>query len=199
MFSGIIEKTTQLLGIEERGSNKIFTFRNVFGDEVYIDQSISHNGVCLTVTAFDKDRYTVEAINETLSVSNLGSLKVNDEVNLERSVQTHTRLDGHIVQGHVDSTAIVSKIDELDGSWEITIEIPEAHSHLVIPKGSIALNGISLTVKSVEDNSVTVAIIPFTYNLTNISEWRPGSLINIEYDPLGKYIAAYMEKINARR
>ncbi len=198
MFSGIIEKTSTLLKLEKSGTNKIFTFENVIPGEIYIDQSISHNGVCLTVVEFDDASYKVEAIKETLSVSNLDSIKEGDIVNLERSMKADGRLDGHIVQGHVDSTAEVKSIDSMDGSWEISLEIPQEKAALVIPKGSIALNGISLTVKSIIDNVVSVAIIPYTYEFTNINKWRVGDKINVEFDMLGKYIIAYMDKINAR-
>ena len=198
MFSGIIEKTTKTLHIEVKGTNKIFTFENPFDEPLYIDQSISHNGACLTVIALDDKSYKVEAIKETLDITNLDALKVGDFVNLERSVQAKTRLDGHIVQGHVDSTAIVKEVKEMQGSWEIVLEIPKSKEHLVIPKGSIALNGISLTLKSVKDNMIEVAIIPYTYEHTNIHNWKEGSIVNVEYDMLGKYIVAYMEKINAR-
>lgn len=198
MFSGIIEKTARVVNIEEKGTNKVFTIENVYPEELYIDQSISHNGTCLTVIEIEDREYKVEAIKETLDVTNLKFLKEGDLVNLERSVMANTRMDGHIVQGHVDTLANVTSIEEMDGSWEISLEIPKEKTHLVIPKGSISLNGISLTLKSVKDHRICVAIIPFTYEMTNIHEWKEGTVINVEFDVLGKYISAYMEKINAR-
>jgi len=198
MFSGIIEKTTHLIGLEESGTNKIFSFENVYPEDIYIDQSISHNGVCLTVIEFDDKIYKVEAIQETLALTNLDSAKPGDLINLERSMMTHSRMDGHMVQGHVDGVAEVKKISEMDGSWIVQLEIPADKVNLVIQKGSIALNGISLTLKSVHERMVEVAIIPYTYQMTNIHQWKLGDYINVEYDIMGKYIIAYMEKINAR-
>jgi len=198
MFSGIIEKTTHLIGLEKSGTNKIFSFENVYPGEIYIDQSISHNGVCLTVIEFDDMLYKVEAIKETLELTNLDSAKAGDLVNLERSVMASSRMDGHMVQGHVDGLAEVKNIAAMDGSWVVQLEIPEDKVNLVIQKGSIALNGISLTLKSVQGRTIEVAIIPYTYEMTNIHQWKPGDYINVEYDILGKYILAYMEKINAR-
>jgi len=198
MFSGIIEKTTHLIGLEESGTNKIFSFENVYPEDIYIDQSISHNGVCLTVIEFDDKIYKAEAIQETLALTNLDSAKPGDLINLERSMMAHSRMDGHMVQGHVDGVAEVKKISEMDGSWIVQLEIPADKVNLVIQKGSIALNGISLTLKSVHERMVEVAIIPYTYQMTNIHQWKLGDYINVEYDIMGKYIIAYMEKINAR-
>ncbi len=198
MFSGIIEKVTTLENIDKSGSNKLFTFKNAYPGEIYIDQSISHNGVCLTVVEFNKYTYKVEAIKETLDVTNLDALSVGDIVNLERSVMASSRMDGHIVQGHVDAVAKVITIEEVDGSLEISLDVPEDKSHLIISKGSIALNGISLTVKSINQNLVRVAIIPFTFQYTNIKDWKIADFINVEFDILGKYIFAYMQKMNAR-
>lgn len=199
MFSGIVEKTVNVIDVTVDKTNKIFTITNPFGGDIYIDQSISHNGVCLTVIEFDTRQYKVAAIQETLSVSNLDLLQKGDEINLERSVQASTRMDGHMVQGHVDSQATVKEIDDVGGSWEITIEIPKDKTHLVIHKGSICINGISLTVMSIQDNMVKVAIIPYTYEHTNVKNWKVGTTLNIEFDVLGKYIMAYMQKINAKQ
>ena len=174
MFSGIIEKTTKLLELQEEGTNKRFRFINVFPGEIYIDQSISHNGACLTVVSYDDETYEVVAIEETLQLTNLDELKIGDEVNLERSMRADSRMDGHMVQGHVDSTAVLKNIDQRDGSWIISLEIAEDKTNLVIPKGSIALNGISLTLKSVNSNIIELAIIPFTYDMTNIKNWKTG-------------------------
>lgn len=198
MFSGIIETTTSVLKIEKRGGNKLFSFENKFGDEIYIDQSIAHNGVCLTVIEFNNELYKVEAIADTLEVSNLDTLSEGDLVNLERSVTAHQRMDGHIVQGHVDDMVTITDITDKDGSWEIQLEIPIEKTNLIIPKGSVTLNGISLTIQSQIDNKIAVAIIPYTYNYTNVKNWKPGDKVNIEYDVLGKYIVGYMQKINAR-
>lgn len=198
MFSGIIEKTTEVLDVKEEGTNKVFSFRNVYGDEIYIDQSISHNGACLTVVSFDKDSYQVVAIDETLKLTNLNDLETGSIVNLERSVKAETRMDGHMVQGHVDSTAEVLKIENRDGSWEIALRIPADMSNFVIKKGSITLNGISLTIKSIVEDIIEVAIIPYTYEMTNIRKWQTGDKINVEFDMMGKYIVSYLEKINAR-
>lgn len=198
MFSGIIETTTELVSVSKKGSNKLFSFRNPFPGEIYTDQSISHDGTCLTVIDFDNEQYTVEAVEETLRVTNLDKRIPGDIINLERAVMAQTRMDGHMVQGHIDGTCILEDIKTLDGSWELRLRIPEDKTSFVIPKGSIALNGISLTLKSVEKALIEVAIIPFTYELTNINTWQKGDDINVEYDMLGKYIVAYMQKINAR-
>lgn len=196
MFSGIIEKTVKVLQIESDQTNKIFTLENPYGDKIYIDQSISHNGVCLTVIEFDLKSYKVAAIKETLSVSNLEHIEVGQLINLERCVQAHTRMDGHMVQGHVDTIAKVIDVTDVNGSWEVVIEIPEEKTHLVIHKGSIAINGISLTVMSIDKNQVKVAIIPYTYEYTNVKEWSPNQKLNVEFDVIGKYVMAYMERVN---
>ena len=195
MFSGIVEKTVKVLDIKVEQTNKIFTLENPYAEDIYIDQSISHNGVCLTVTSFSDKSYSVAAIKETLDVSNLDDVVVGDHINLERCVQAHTRMDGHMVQGHVDSIAIVKNIEDVNGSWEVSIEIPSDKKHLVIHKGSIAINGISLTVMSIQDNIVKVAIIPYTYEHTNVKNWIIGQSLNIEFDVIGKYVMAYMEKV----
>lgn len=198
MFSGIVEKTVKLIQIEISGTNKIFTLENPYGEDIYIDESISHDGVCLTVIAYDLNTYKVEAILETLTVSNLDNWKVGDKINLERCVKATTRMDGHMVQGHVDTIGIVQEIVDKEGSWEITVEIPEKYNNLVIHKGSICLNGISLTIKRLEGNCVTVAIIPYTFDNTNIHNWKIGSEINIEFDMIGKYIVSYLDKYNIK-
>jgi len=194
MFSGIVEGLTEVLKIEENGSNTVFTFANVFKEPIYIDQRISHNGVCLTVTSFDKDKYTVVAIQETLIKSNLGELGVGDKVNIELAVTAHTRMDGHVVQGHVDCTGKVLAVNDLNGSWEFQIEFPEEHEALVIPQGSITLNGISLTVAAINKNQIKVAIIPYTYENTNLKTLNPGDKINVEFDVFGKYVINYLRQ-----
>jgi len=194
MFSGIVEKVVEVIDIEQRGTNSIFSFQNPYAGELYIDQSISHNGVCLTVIDFNEEYYKVEAIQETLKKSNLGELAKGSKVNLERCITASTRMDGHVVQGHVDCTQAILDIKELDGSWEYDIEISEADQLLVIPQGSITLNGISLTIAKVSTNKITVAIIPYTHENTNLSNSSIGDKLNIEFDVFGKYVVNYLQK-----
>ncbi len=196
MFSGIIEKTTRVLGITTDGTNKVLEIQNPY-EELYIDQSIAHNGVCLTVVKITDNSYVVEAIEETLLKSNIGDLREGDMVNLERCMLPTTRIDGHIVQGHVDDTGIMIESEEKDGSWSLKFKLDEQSELLVVPKGSICINGVSLTVVSIQDRIVEVAIIPYTYEHTNFSHLTKGDRVNIEYDILGKYIANYMQKKNA--
>lgn len=197
MFTGIVESVQPIIAIEEKGTNLIFTISEKFDEPLYIDQSIAHNGVCLTVIEISEGTYKVEAIKETLDVSNLGTLQVGDLVNQERSVKLHTRMDGHIVQGHVDETATCEGIEEVDGSWIYTFRLNQGSNKLVIPKGSITINGISLTVKSIDGDLVQVAIIPYTQKHTNLHTLKIDSIVNIEFDMVGKYVINYMEKINA--
>jgi riboflavin synthase len=167
-----------------------------FADELKIDQSISHNGVCLTVVKLDGKQYTVTAIKETLEKSNLGLLEVGSKVNLERSMMMGGRLDGHMVQGHVDQTATCTKVEEADGSWYYTFEykpIKDEPGYVVVEKGSVSVNGVSLTVVNARDNGFQVAIIPFTYEITNFHEIKPGTVVNLEFDILGKYIARILQ------
>lgn len=195
MFSGIVEGVAEVVNIEKSGTNVIFTLIEDFEEHFYIDQSISHNGVCLTVIEYDNQgTYKVEAIKETLDKTNIGELRVGDKVNLERCVKLNTRMDGHLVQGHVDTTGIV--IDKVDGngSWIFSIEFPTSYENLVIEKGSITINGISLTVVDINANKLKVAIIPYTYNNTNLKEIGKGDRVNLEFDILGKYIVKYLEK-----
>lgn len=192
MFSGIVEQVVEVLDIKSEGTNKVFTFSNPFGEDIYIDQSISHNGVCLTVTSFDAQSYTVVAIHETLVKSNLGQLESGHRVNLERCVTAQTRMDGHVVQGHVDCTGKILDVRDINGSWEYDIEIPEADLALVIPQGSITLNGISLTIARLDHTKVTVAIIPYTHTHTNLSALKAGDSLNIEFDLFGKYVVNYL-------
>ncbi len=197
MFTGIVESIQPIKAIEEKGTNLIFTIAESFDEPLYIDQSIAHNGVCLTVIEISDGSYKVEAIKETLDVSNLGTLKVGDVVNQERSVKLQTRMDGHIVQGHVDETATCVGVQEVDGSWLYTFRLNQGSNKLVIPKGSITINGISLTVKSIQGDLVEVAIIPYTQEHTNLHTLKIDSMVNIEFDMVGKYVINYMEKINA--
>ena len=201
MFTGIIEALGEVIQIQPDGNNVNFNIRAPFFEELRIDQSIAHNGVCLTVVDLDKETetYTVTAIKETLDRSNLGELKPGDLVNLERSVRINERLDGHIVQGHVDQTAFVKEIKPEDGSWVYTFEFKEKPLHTLIEKGSVAINGVSLTVFNIMPHTFQVAIIPYTYEHTNFHTLQPGSKVNIEFDMIGKYIesltAPYLNKL----
>jgi len=194
MFTGIVEAIGQVENIETEGSNLHFTIKSNISSELKIDQSVSHNGVCLTVVNIDKDCYTVTAIDETLKKSNLGTLKVNDEVNLERAMKLGDRLDGHIVQGHVDQTAICESISSEDGSWFFSFSYDNSLGNVTIEKGSITVNGVSLTVVDSKDNTFSVAIIPYTYRHTNFKNLKIGDLVNLEFDVLGKYVKKLMGK-----
>lgn len=194
MFSGIVEECARLVAMEKDQENVHFTFVCSFTGELKIDQSVSHNGVCLTVVSIDGDRYTVTAMKETLDRSNLGLLQVGDEVNVERSMMMNGRLDGHIVQGHVDQTARCTAVEDAEGSYYYTFCYdfnPEMarRGYLTVDKGSVTVNGVSLTVCNPTDNSFQVAIIPYTYEHTNFHAIRVGSTVNIEFDIIGKYIS----------
>lgn len=194
MFSGIVETTATVVAIREEQGNKHFTLECPFTSELRIDQSIAHNGVCLTVVELDGNRYTVTAIAETLLKSNLGGLQVGDLVNLERSMRPDALLDGHIVQGHVDQTAVCTKIEEADGSWYFTFEYDPSTGNVTVEKGSVTVNGVSLTVVNSREKSFQVAIIPYTYQHTNFHTFRVGSRVNLEFDIVGKYIARLMKQ-----
>jgi len=190
MFSGIVEETAIITRLEKDQENLHISLSCSFIDELSIDQSISHNGVCLTVVKKTREEYTVTAIKETLLKTNLGSLTTGDKVNLERSVKADGRLDGHMVQGHVDLTAICTKVEEAEGSWYYSFEFePLNAEHLTVEKGSVSINGVSLTVVNSKEKSFQVAIIPYTYEVTNFHEFKPGTTVNIEFDIIGKYIA----------
>ncbi len=189
MFTGIIETTGIVKEIANNGTNMSFWIESPLATSLQVDQSISHNGVCLTVESIKNNWHKVTAIEETLLKTNLGQLKPEDIVNLERCMLLNGRLDGHIVQGHVDSTAICTGISEKKGSWEYQFEIDKKFSSLIIEKGSITLNGISLTIFDISDINFTVAIIPYTYEHTNIKQIKKGSKVNIEFDIIGKYIS----------
>jgi riboflavin synthase len=191
MFTGIIEAFGTVRSIREEGSNAHLTIASGLATELKIDQSLSHNGVCLTVVAVQEDSYTVTAIEETLKRSNLGGLRVGDLVNLERAMVYGGRLDGHIVQGHVDGTGICKRVEERDGSWYYTFQYQPTPEHLLVDKGSICVNGVSLTVVLPEDDLFSVAIIPYTYEHTNFHQLEAGSKVNLEFDVLGKYLARY--------
>lgn len=193
MFTGIIETTGKINHIVSEGSNIHFTLSTPIAAELKVDQSVAHNGVCLTVVSIKDDAYTVTAIDETLTKTNLGQWQVNDNINIERCMPAHGRFDGHIVQGHVDTTAVCTHIEDANGSWLFTFELSAgANTNLIVDKGSICINGISLTVVSTVANTFSVAIIPYTYEFTNMHQLKVGSKVNIEFDILGKYIAKMM-------
>jgi riboflavin synthase len=195
MFSGIIEEAAPVIRIEKEKENIHITMKCSFTKELKIDQSISHNGVCLTVVKKEKDTYTVTAIRETLEKSNLGLLKAGDKVNLERSTKLDGRLDGHMVQGHVDQTGVCTEVKEAGGSWYYTFEYkPLQDDYLTVEKGSVSVNGVSLTVVNSQPESFQVAIIPFTYEMTNFHQIKKGTIVNIEFDILGKYIARIVKQ-----
>ncbi|PID92589.1 MAG: riboflavin synthase [Bacteroidetes bacterium] len=194
MFSGIVEEAGTVVGLASEQENLHITIGCSFTKELKIDQSISHNGVCLTVVDIKDDCYTVTAIRETLLKSNLGLLKEGDKVNLERSTRLDARLDGHMVQGHVDLTARCTAITEAEGSWYFSFEYePTSEEHITVEKGSVSVNGVSLTVVNSKENSFQVAIIPFTYEVTNFHQFKVGSLVNLEFDIIGKYIARILK------
>jgi len=188
MFTGIIEASGVVKKIVKTGTNQTFWVESHISHELKVDQSVSHNGVCLTVESVAGDIHSVTAIEETLNKTNLGTLQEGDLLNLERCMIMNGRLDGHIVQGHVDSTAQCISVAEKEGSWEYEFEFNDKFAPLVIEKGSACINGISLTVFDVKRNSFKVAIIPYTYNHTNIKQVTAGSTVNIEFDVIGKYI-----------
>lgn len=195
MFSGIVQTVATVAKLEREGDNLHLTLRSEIAPELHIDQSVAHNGVCLTVVAVEGDTYTVTAIRETLEKSNLGRLKEGDKVNLERSMRMDALLDGHIVQGHVDTTAECVSVEEADGSWYYTFQYSseqEKEGYLTVEKGSVAVNGVSLTVVNSQPGSFQVAIIPYTYEHTNFHTFVPGTVVNLEFDIIGKYVARFM-------
>ena len=194
MFTGIVESMGKVTQIEKEGSNHHITMKADFVDELKIDQSIAHNGVCLTVVDIKDDKYTVTAVDETLQKSNLGDLQVDDLINLERSVTMNQFLDGHLVQGHVDQTAICKKIDFKDGSWEFTFQYDKNTPFVTIEKGSISVNGISLTVVNSKDDQFSIAVIPYTYDHTNFKQMQEGDSVNLEFDVIGKYVQKLLDK-----
>ncbi len=194
MFSGIVERMATLVAIEKEGTNVTFSFRSDITCELHIDQSVSHNGVCLTVVEIEGDVYKVTAMLETLIKSNLGELKIGDKVNLERSMRPDALLDGHIVQGHVDTTARCTEVRNVDGSYYYTFAyVPQGGGLTTVEKGSVAVNGVSLTVIGSVEGQFSVAIIPYTYEHTNFHAIEVGSVVNLEFDIIGKYIARLME------
>ena len=195
MFSGIVEEAAKVVALEKEKENLHITMECTFVKDLKIDQSISHNGVCLTVVNTTDSTYTVTAIKETLDKTNLGKLEIGSKVNLERSAKLDGRLDGHMVQGHVDQTAVCTEVKEADGSWYFTFEYePTQDDYITVEKGSVSVNGVSLTVVNSKDRSFQVAIIPFTYDMTNFHQIKPGTLVNLEFDILGKYIAKIVKQ-----
>ena len=188
MFTGIIESLGKVHSIETLGSNKTFWIESSISPELKVDQSISHNGACLTVEETVEGRHRVTAIEETLEKTNLDTWQPGHLVNLERCMVLNGRLDGHIVQGHIDTTAVCINRQDQNGSWEFRFEFPKKFSHLVIEKGSISLNGISLTIFNVKKSKFDVAIIPYTFQHTNMQSIVPGSIVNLEFDMIGKYV-----------
>jgi len=189
MFTGIIEAFGRVIALEREGENLHISIESSLSKELKIDQSVAHNGVCLTVVRCDSKNYTVTAIDETLKKTNLGTLKMGSYVNLERAMKLGARLDGHMVQGHVDQTAKCIEAKTLDGSWFYTFEYDKSSGHITIEKGSITINGVSLTVVNSKENQFSVAIIPFTYEHTNFNQLNIGDPVNLEFDLIGKYLA----------
>ncbi|MBO5659900.1 MAG: riboflavin synthase [Bacteroidaceae bacterium] len=194
MFSGIVEDKARVTGIEHEQDNVHFTLTCSFVDELSIDQSVAHNGVCLTVVRIEGDNYTVTAMRETLDCTNLGLLQVGDEVNVERSMLMNGRLDGHIVQGHVDRTAVCTDVQDQEGSFQFTFRYEVeptdvAHGYFTVDKGSVTVNGVSLTVCRPTADTFQVCIIPYTFEHTNFKHIKVGTVVNIEFDIIGKYIA----------
>lgn len=196
MFTGIVEGMARVVGIAQEQSNFHFTLQTPIAKELKVDQSLAHDGTCLTVVKVDreKEQYVVTAIQETLDKTNLGSWEVGYEVNLERSMLAHSRFDGHIVQGHVDQTAVCTKVEETDGSWKFTFRYDPGKGNFTVSKGSISVNGVSLTVVDSEKDHFSVAIIPYTYQVTNFHNFKKGSVVNIEFDILGKYVSRLLEE-----
>lgn len=194
MFTGIIEAQAKVLRIVSNGSNKTFTLQTPLASEFKVDQSVAHNGVCLTVESINhsEQTYTVTAIHETLTRTNLGAIAEGDELNLERCLRADARLDGHFVQGHVDTTGRIESIEDEAGSWRISIRFDEANTPLVVEKGSICIDGISLTVAACASGLLQVAIIPYTWEHTNLHRRRVSDNVNLEFDILGKYIVGYL-------
>ncbi|WP_438426013.1 riboflavin synthase [Aquimarina macrocephali] len=193
MFTGIIEELGIVTSLQTNKENLDITVCANFTSELKIDQSIAHNGVCLTVVSINEDMYTVTAIKETLDKTNLNTLAVDTVVNLERGMKLGDRLDGHIVQGHVDQTAICTAITEADGSWYFTFDYDPSLNNITIEKGSVTVNGVSLTVVNSKKNEFSVAIIPYTYEHTNFNTFKVGSLVNLEFDVIGKYVKRITE------
>ena len=200
MFSGIVEECATVVGIVKEQENLHLTLKCSFVDELKIDQSVAHNGVCLTVVSIEDGAYTVTAMKETIERSNLGLLQVGDKVNVERSMVMNGRLDGHIVQGHVDQTAVCTKVEDAEGSWYYTFKYTfdkemARRGYFTVDKGSVTVNGVSLTVCNPTADTFQVAIIPYTHDNTNFNAIQEGSVVNIEFDIIGKYMARMVELV----
>lgn len=193
MFTGIIETLGTVENIRHEGENIHFTIQSTISKELKVDQSVSHNGVCLTVVELEGDTYVVTAIQETLDKTSLGLLKIGSIVNLERAMLANARLDGHMVQGHVDTTGVCTEVKTADGSWYYRFSYPKNPEHLLVNKGSICVNGVSLTVVDPDDTHFSVAIIPYTFEHTTFKDLKSGHKVNLEFDIIGKYIGRYME------
>lgn len=196
MFTGIVETTATVVKIEKDRGNIHFSMQTPIAAELKVDQSVSHDGVCLTTVNVDKEKhqYTVTAIQETLDKTNMRTWQVGYRVNLERCMRIDGRLDGHIVQGHVDQTAVCTKVEEFDGSWKFWFEYDRGPKNITVEKGSISVNGVSLTVVDSEPGLFSVAIIPYTYEHTNFGDFKKGSVVNLEFDIIGKYVARLLEQ-----
>ncbi|MFO8055064.1 MAG: riboflavin synthase [Bacteroidales bacterium] len=196
MFTGIVEKTGKVVKVERDRGNINYTIEVSFADELKVDQSMAHDGVCLTVTDVDKAKkqYVVTAVQETLDVTNLSEWAEGYEVNLERSMPMSARFDGHIVQGHIDQTAVCTSVEETDGSWKFWFKYDPSLNNITVEKGSISVNGVSLTVVDSKPNMFSVAIIPFTYEVTNFHNFKKGTVVNIEFDIFGKYVAKLLDQ-----
>ena len=195
MFTGIIEDIATVVKLKKDKENLNITCSSNITNELKIDQSLSHNGICLTVVAIENNNYIVTAVKETLQKTNLSNLKINDKINLERSLKLSDRLDGHIVQGHVDHTASCKSITEQEGSYLVVFEF-EKNQNIIVNKGSICVNGVSLTVIEARDNNFSVAIIPYTWTHTNFKYFKKGTIVNIEHDVIGKYLQKIVDKNN---
>ena len=193
MFTGIIEEVGRVTALRDEGANRAITVEARMAPELKVDQSVSHNGVCLTVVRINGDRFETVAVKETLERSNLGHLRVGDAVNLERSLRLGDRLDGHLVQGHVDGMVRRTEVREEGGSWRFGFGLPD-EKHLLVQKGSICLNGVSLTIAQLDDAGFSVAIIPYTFEHTTFQHLRPGDAVNVEYDVVGKYVARMVRR-----
>jgi riboflavin synthase len=192
MFSGIIEALGEITNLRKEFNNLHITVKSSFTHDLKVDQSVAHNGVCLTVVNVSGDEYTVTAIDETLQKSNLGKLSIGDKINLERCMKLGDRLDGHIVQGHVDQTGTCTNVQETNGSWMFTFEYDLGFNNLTVEKGSISINGVSLTVVNAKQSNFSVCIIPYTYEHTNFHTFQVGTIVNLEFDIVGKYISKMM-------
>ena len=189
MFTGIIETLGIIKALKKENDNLHVTLTSAVANELKIDQSVAHNGVCLTVVAVNNAEYTVTAIKETIQKTNLGNWKIGDRINIERAIKLGDRLDGHIVQGHVDQTGVCKQVDEANGSWYFTFVYDNKLNNITIEKGSITINGVSLTVVNSKENEFSVAIIPYTYEHTNFNTFKKGTQVNLEFDVIGKYVA----------